>query len=176
MPRFFTRPQGRFFRVNDELRRMNRAMEAEQQVHGTYVQWWFLDRAKTVVDDIYDEGFVEGGKHYDGPRRIPVMSASAAQGQDDNPGDQGFMVWDNVTLRLSFDQARRAGLSGDLIRDRARHLHDRFVFRAAVYDVSDIQTSGHFDPATRDTTFHIVGRMLRPDELIDAPQFHAFSA
>lgn len=176
MPRYFTRPKGRFFRVNDELRRMDRAMEAEQQVHGTYVQWYFFDHEHTVMDDIYDEGFVSGGKRYDGPHRMPVMSASTAQGQDDNQGDQGFSTWDVVTLRLAFEQARRAGLSVDLVRDRERHLHDRFVYRDRVFDVTDIQSSGHFDPASRDTTFHVVGMQLRPDELVDSPDFASFSA
>lgn len=171
----FGRPAGRFFGVKDEQRRIDRDMELYQTTYGTVVAWYFLDRSQTVVDDIYDEGFVEGGKAFDGPHPIPVLAAVPTQGQDAED-DRGFATYDSVTLQLSFEQARRARLSGDLVRDRERHLHDRFVFRERVFDVKDIQMSGHFDPTNRDTVIRIVAEQVRPDELVDSAAFSHWSA
>lgn len=171
----FGRPGGRFFGTKDEYRRLDRDIELHQQVYGTDVEWWFLEHAGhgTVVDDIYDEGFVEGGKGFAGPARIPVLSAIAQQGNEQE-GDAGFASLDRVTLRMSYEQVRRAGLDLDLVANREQHLHDRFVFRGRVFDVEGIQSAGHFDPAARDVTLHVTGRQLRTDELYDSPVFQAY--
>lgn len=175
--RFFSRPRGRFFSTRDEQSRINRDMEAYQQVYGTEVDWYFIEHlgaGGTVVDDIYDEGFVEGGKDFHGPRRIPVLSAIVQQGQENLSEDSGFATFDRVVLRLSYEQARRAGLDLDLVANRESHLHDRFVFRRRVFDVERIQSSGHFQPEAQDTTVNIVGRQLRSDELYDSAVFQPY--
>lgn len=176
--RFFGRPRGRFFSTRDELERIGRDVELYQQAYGTEVDWWFLDEdhrdgTGTVTDDIYDEGFVESGKRYDGPRRIPVVSAVTVQGQE-NGGDAGFAVTDEVVLRLSYDQARRAGLDIDIVQNREQRLHDRFAFRGRIFDVEAIQSSGHFDAANRDTMLNVRGRQLRFDELYDSPDMQRY--
>jgi len=176
--RFFGRPRGRFFSTKDELERIDRGLELHQQVYGTEVDWWFLDEnfadgVGTTTDDIYDEGHIEGGKRFDGPRRIPVLSAVVQQGQEQG-GDGGFAVMDNIVLRLSYDQARRAGLDIDLVENREKHLHNRFAFRGRVFDVETIQSSGHFDASNRDTTLRISGRQLRFDELYDSPDMQRY--
>jgi hypothetical protein len=174
--RYFGRPRGRFFSVKDERRRIDRDMELYQQVHGTTVLWFFLDEHHSVQDDIYDEGFVSGGKVYDGPTTIPVLSAQSQQGQEASPGDTGFEVYDRVTLRISYEQARRAGLDPELTKYREGALHDRFVFRNRVFDVESVQTRGHFEQTAADTTVQVIGVQLRPDELVDSPSFARWSA
>lgn len=173
--RFFGRPRGRFFSTRDELRRINRDVELYQETYGTEVGWYFYQASETVQDDIYDEGSVAGGKRYDGPHRMPVISAVPAQGPE-NPDDQGFATWDHVTLRIGFEQARKAGLDPDLIANRESHLLDRFVFRNRVFDVDSIQTAGHFDASNRDTVLEVNATQLRPDELVDSPDFARWSA
>lgn len=172
--RFFGRPRGRFFVAKDEMRRMDRDIEQFQQVYGSVVQWFFFRPAESSFDDVYDEGDVTGGKVYDGPRPVPVLSVANAQGQSP-ADDQGFITFDHVTLRMAYEQARRAGLDTDLTRFRIAHLQDRFVWRNLVYKVDGIQTSGHFDPSNRDMTVFINATQLRPDELIDSPTFASFS-
>jgi hypothetical protein len=171
----YGRVAGRFFGTRDELRRLDRGLELYQQVHGTEVDWFFLEHPGhgTLLDDIYDEGFVESGKRFRGPRRIPVLSAVVTQGQEET-GDQGFITFDRVVLRLSYEQARKAGLDLDLVANREERLHDRFVFRRRVFDVESVQTAGHFEPSNRDVTLHVVGRQLRFDELYDSPDFREY--
>lgn len=172
----FGRPHGRFFSVRAEQRRLDRDLEQFQQVYGTEVDWYFLLAVGqgTVLNDVYDEGDVlGGGKAYDGPRRVPVLSAQTRQGQETSE-DQGFYTVDHVTLRLSFEQARRAGLEIDLIANREAHIHDRFVWRRRVFDVMGIQTAGHFDPTNRDVTIVVQGTQLRADELVDSPIFQPY--
>lgn len=173
----FGRPHGRFFSVRKEQRRIDRALDLYQGTYGTEVDWYFLVRGEggTVIDDTYDEGLVTGGKAFDGPHRIPVLSARALQGQE-GADDQGFAVFDHVTLKLSYEQARRAGLSIDLIERREEHLHDRFVWRKRVFDVLAIQTAGHFDPNNRDVTILVQATQLRDDELVDSPEFQEYYA
>lgn len=173
--RRFGRRRGRFFGVRDEQRRINRGLELYQSEYGTEVEWWFLHVEDTVIDDTYDEGDILGGKAFDGPHRMPVLAALTRQGQE-MADDQGFAVFDHVTLKLSYEQARRAGLSLNLINRREEHLHDRFVWRDRVYDVEAIQTSGHFDQTSRDMTILVQATQLRDDELIDSPEFQKYYA
>ncbi len=171
----FGRPHGRFFSVRKEELRLNHALEQYQGVYGTEVQWYFLLKqgAGTVVDDVYDEGSVIGGKAYDGPHRVPVMAAQVRQGQAESD-DQGMSTFDNVTLKLSYEQARRAGLDVNLINNRETHLHDRFVWRRRVFDVGSIQTAGHFDQNSTDMTILVQATQVRPDELVDSPIFQGY--
>jgi hypothetical protein len=171
----FGRPRGRFFSVRAEQRRMDRDLEQYQQVYGTEVAWYFLLAvgAGTIMNDIYDEGEVTGGKAYDGPHRVPVLAAQVRQGQDE-ADDQGLATWDQVTLKLSFEQARRAGLEVDLIANREQHIHDRFVWRRRVFDVTGIQTAGHFDQTSRDVTIVVNAVQVRSDEIIDSPIFQEY--
>lgn len=174
--RFFGRPRGRFFSTRDEYRRIDRDIELHQQVFGTEVDWYFLDHGdhgETLIDDIYDEGFVAAGKSFHGPTRIPVLSAVAAQG-DEQGNDDGFSTLDRVVLRLAYEQARRAGLDLDLVANREDRLHDRFVYRRRVFDVEGIQSSGGFDVTTRPTTILVTGRQLRTDELYDSSKFQQY--
>lgn len=171
----FGRPRGRFFRVKDEHERINRGMELFQSVHGTFVDWWFFEEPDhgTVLHDVYDEGLVEGGKHYRGPRRLPVMSVMHRQGEELND-DRGLATYDHITLRVSYDQARDAGLDLDLLANREDRLHDRIVWRGRVFDVESVQTAGDFDTAALPTTIHITATQLRDDELYDSPDFQPY--
>ncbi len=174
----FTRPEGRFFRTRDEYTRLDEGLQTHQQQVGTRVLWYFLEHPgggpdSTLVDDIYDEGLVTAGKAFHGPFHIPVLSVVTAQGQEQS-GDTGFATYDRAVLRLSYEQARRAGLDLDLAANREERLHDRFVWRRRVFDVEAIQTSGHFDPTDRDVTISVTGRQLRTDELYDSPQFQEY--
>ena len=171
--RFGSRPRGRFFSVRDEQRRIDRDMDTYQGVYGTEVLWFFLVPGTTVVDDVYDEGLVTGGKSYTRPLRVPVLSAQTSQANE-QADDEGFATYDRVQLRLSYDQARRSGLDNDLVRNREKHLLDRFVWRRRVYDVETITTAGHFDQGNTDMVLFVMGVQLRPDELVDAPAFAAY--
>lgn len=172
--RFFNRPRGRFFGVKDERRRIDAGMEDYQQVYGTEVLWFFLDVATTQVDDIYDEGFVGGGRSYIGPLRIPVLSAVPAQGEEE-AAEGGYASYDHMTLVMSYEQVRRAGLDRNLVQDRELRQLDRFVFRNRVFDVDAVQTSGHFEQASADTVLRVEATQLRPDELVDSAAFARWS-
>jgi hypothetical protein len=172
----FGRPRGRFFSTKDEHERLNRGMELFQNVHGTEVDWWFFEHigaTKTVVDDIYDEGLITGGKKYHGPRRIPVLSAMHRQGEELND-DRGMQTFDHVTLRVSYEQARRAGLDLDVLANREELLHDRFVLRGRVFDVESIQTAGQFDSPMTPTVMHVTATQVRDDELYDSKEFQRY--
>lgn len=172
--RFFGRPRGRFFGVRDEMRRMDRDMALYQSTYGSVVEWYFFSPSSTIVDDIYDEGDVVGGKDYDGPRKLPVMGVETGQGSE-SEDDQGFATYDRINVKLSWEQARKAGFDPDPTRFRQKHLLDRFVWRGLVFGVEQIQTSGHFDASNRDMTIYITGVQMRADELLDSVVFAKYS-
>jgi hypothetical protein len=167
----FGRRSGRYFPVKYEQARIDRDMELHQDVYGSVVFWFFYLEQQSTFDEIYDEGAVAGGKAYQTPPlRLPVIEAVPAQGQGSRD-DQGFSTYDTVRLRVSYEQARRAGFDPDLVGQREDRLQDRFVYRDRAFEVTDIQTSGHFDPQSTDMVFSVEGRQLRPDELVDSPAF-----
>lgn len=172
----FDRARGRFFSVRDERARMDRAMELQQEVFGTTILWYVFEHEGhgTVIDDIYDEGLVTGGKSYDSPLEVRVLGVNTAQGQETND-DQGLATYDHIRVVASYKTLRDAGVAIDLTANREGHLHDRIVWRRRVFDVEGIQTSGHFDPTNEDMTVLVTATQVRNDELFDSPVFQEYA-
>ena len=184
----FYRPRGRFFSDQDEVSQINRAMDGYQDAWGTHVDWWFFipvggqpgdtEDAGSVFDNLYDEGDIlnasgTGGKKYRPLFNVPVLSSSVVQG-DEQSTYGGMASYDVATLRMSYEQARKVGISSDLIATRDRDLFDRFVYRNKVYDVRSIRTAGHVSDLG-DLVVLVRGNEIRADELSDSSQFGRYA-
>lgn len=136
------------------------------------------DPESSVFDSLYDEGSQStdgnGGKKFRPLYNLPVLSAHDAQGAE-STDDQGLATYDRVILRLSFEQARRAGLSPGLIATRDEDLLDRFVYRSKVFDVRQITTQGHVS-SQDDLVVVVTGVEIRPDELEDSSVFSRYTS
>lgn len=169
--------RGRFFSPKYDLKRMDRDIELHQRTFGTVVQWYFYDPEASVYDDVYDEGQAApgGGRRWKGPTPVPVLSANRREGQKVIT-DDGMYVVDTIDLRLSYEQSRKVGLIPEMSQNQEQHYSDRFVYDNLVWGIRDISITGQFEPSGRDIMVRILGVRLRPDELVNDPDFAKWSA
>ena len=170
--------RGRFFPPKYETRRIDRDVELHQRAFGTTVQWYFFDVEDTVIDDLYDEGAdtaVTGGRRWKGPITVPVLSAVRQEGIK-VASDDGMYTLDTIDLRLSHEQARRVGLLPNMDQNTELHLRDRIVYDNRVFGLRNIQVTGQFEGSGHDVMVRILGVQLRPDELVNDPDFKKWSA
>lgn len=171
----FRRPAGRFFSTRYELERQDRDISIYQDVYGTEVQWWFYDRTNSETDDVYDEGAFFGGRRWDGPHRVPVLSAMHLQGPD-STDDGGQYNVDHIQLRVSYNQLQRIGFGPLPDQDTTTHYSDRFVYDNKVFTVDSISVRGQFEQTGRDVIVAITATQLRPDDLVNDVDFARYSA
>lgn len=168
----------RYFSPKFDRLRIDRDIEQHQRAFGTFVRWYFFDPINSTFDDVYDEGQDlpgTGGRRWRGPVDIPVISANRREGQK-TLSDDGQYVLDTIDLRMSYEQARRAGLLPEISRNNELHIRDRFIYDGIVWGIRDISVTGQFEPSGHETMVRILGVMLRPDELINDPDFALYSA
>ncbi len=181
--------RSRFFPPRFDARRMDRDIAQHQQAFGTIVDWYFYDPDTSVYDDVYDEGqdtgggyangygtgYAGGGRRWRGPIRIPVLSANRREGFK-VLSDDGQYSLDTIDLRLSYEQTRRVGLQPEISHNHEQHLRDRFVYDNRVFGVRDISVTGQFEPSGHDVVARVLGVQLRPDELVNDPDFVRWAA
>lgn len=183
----FERAVGRFFDDRAESERINTALDTFTAGWGTYIDWWaFVGNVvfgtvayepaaeRSVFNDLYDEGDVTpgSGKKYRRIPRVPVLSASVAQGEE-SANDLPESSFDTLTVRASNDQLRRTGVSSDLVTTRDTDVFDRIVYRNKVWDIRSIRIEGHISTLD-DFIVSITAVEMRDDELQDSPQFSRY--
>lgn len=169
--------RGRYFPPKFETRRMDRDIEKHQQAFGTVVGWYIYDPDTSRYDDVYDEGqdSGDGGRRWKGPLNIPVVSANRREGMRITT-DDGMYILDTIDLRLSYEQSRRVGLVPEISHNHERHYKDRFIYDNLVWGIRDISVTGQFEASGHDTMVRVQGVQLRADELVNDPDFRAWSA
>lgn len=155
---------------------MDRDIEQHQRAFGQVLDWYFYDPDTSTFDDVYDEGQDKGGggRRWKGPVPIPVVSANRREGQK-SLSDDGRYVVDTIDIRMSYEQARRAGLSPEIALNTEHHINDRFVYDNRVWGIRDISVSGQFELSGHDTMVRILGVQLRPDELVNDQDFRRWA-
>lgn len=137
---------------------------------GDEVDWYVFQSALSGVNDIYDEG--DGvGKVYDGPHKIPVLHATHLEGGQD-PGTDGFYFNDDLHITASFDQLSRSGLR-NMDQSHQSYLKDRIVYDGKVFAIQKIEVLGQIQQ--RDIIVGIDATQVKPDELVNDPQFAAWA-
>jgi hypothetical protein len=169
--------RSRFFSPKYDSRRIDRDIEQHQRAFGTYIEWYFFDPVNSTFDDVYGEGqdLAGTGRRWRGPVPIPVLSANRREGQKSTT-DDGQYVLDTIDVRMSYEQARRAGLLPEMSHNNELHVRDRFVYDNIVWGIRDISVTGQFEPSGHDTMMRVLGVMLRPDEMVNDPDFSRYSA
>lgn len=169
--------RGRFFPPKYDLTRQDRDLTQHQRTFGQEVQWYFYDPETSVYDDVYGEGegSGSGGRRWKGPIPIPVLSAVRQEGFK-VISDDGKYVLDSLDLRLSYEQVRRVGLAPDLDQSTETHQNDRIVYDNRVFGIRNIQITGQFEQAGRDVMARVLCVQVRPDELVNDPDFKQWSA
>jgi len=156
------------FALDDELRSVYQGIKADAQApEGQFVDWFPFDTSSSTKDNLYDVSpSTTGGRRWKTPYRIPVVRASITQG--DFYGDQrGFYVSDNMTLTINADEIYRT--MPDLFVSVDDHFKDRFIYRSEVFTVGRVWPKGHLQGLF--TTVTVEAVQVKPDELINDPQF-----
>ncbi len=170
--------RGRFFPPKYDMRRQDRDIELHQRAFGMVVQWYFFNVEDSVIDDLYDEGAdtpVTGGRRWRGPLPVPVLSAVRQEGFK-STSDDGMYTLDTIDIRLSHEQARRVGLLPNMDQNTELHLRDRVVYDNRVFGLRNIQVTGQAESSGHDVMVRILGVQVRPDELVNDPDFKDWSA
>jgi len=152
-----------------EIHRGLRGHQASQV--GDQVDYYRFDFANSQMDDLYDEG-AGLGKVYHPPVVLPCLHVTHDEG-DNQDTDTGFYFNDNLYITAAFDQVYRTGLTLMDI-EHQRFLKDRLVYDGRVFRVTQIHILGQIQ--TRDIVVSIEATQVKPDEMVNDPQFGAYTA
>jgi hypothetical protein len=154
-----------------ETNEINHALRGHQNAQvGDSVEYFRIDRASSEMDDVYDEGWGVG-KKYRPAVNLPALHVTHDEGEHQTT-DSGFYFNDNIYVTASFDQVMRTGLTLQDIEHES-YLKDRLIYDRRVFRVTQIHVLGQI--RTRDVIVSIEGTMVKPDELVNDPQFAEYA-
>lgn len=162
--------RGRFNTDTWESREIMQALRGYQstQVYDE-VEYYRFSHRLSEMGDIYDEG-VGVGKVYRPPVVVPVLHVNHEEGPNEDT-DAGFYFNDDLYIQASFDQLYRTGLVFQDIRTN-KYLKDRIVYDTRVFRVTNMSILGQV--RERDIIVAIQATQVKPDELVNDPQFADF--
>lgn len=162
--------RGRFNTDTWEVREVNHALRGYQntQVYDE-VDYYRFSHRLSVTDDIYDEGS-GAGKVYRPPVTVPTLHVGHEEGPNENT-DEGFYYNDDLYVTASFDQLFRTGMVFEDIHTQ-KYLKDRIVYDTRVFRVTNMSVLGQV--RQRDIIVAITATQVKPDELVNDPQFADF--
>lgn len=162
--------RGRFNTDTWETKEINGALRGYQstQVYDE-VEYYRFSHRLSEMGDIYDEG-VGVGKVFRLPVTVPVLHVNHEEGVNENT-DEGFYFNDDLYVTASFDQLYRTGLVFQDIHTQ-KYLKDRIVYDTRVFRVTNMSILGQV--RERDVIVAIRATQVKPDELVNDPQFQDF--
>lgn len=145
-----------------------RAFESEQVYDE--INYFRFVYSQSSINPIFREAQGEAGKVYRPPVIIPTLHVNHDEGGNQNTPD-GFYFNDVIYVTCEFDQLYRTGLVFQDIRTN-KYLKDRFIYDTRVFRVTNMDIEGQI--RERDMIVQITGTAVKPDELVDDPQFAGF--
>ena len=160
------------FNADFETNQINGGLRGYQNTQaGDQIDYYRFSHVLSEMNDVYDEG--DGaGKVYRPPVTVPVLHVNHNEGPNEDL-DTGFYFNDDLYITASFDQLFRTGLVFQDIRTN-KYLKDRIVYDTRVFRVTDMNIVGQIDE--RDIIVGIQASQVKPDELVNDPQFADFLA
>lgn len=159
------------FNPDSETERIFAGMAGWRDVNGDWIYYFRYNTNASQMDDVYDEA-VGVGRVYNGPIRVPAIHVVHVQGANEY-GDMGFYYNDQLVATVSFDQLSGVGLTyADVTA--GQYLKDRMLYNDQIYRIEQISSKGKIQE--RSVIVSITATQMKPDELIDDPQFRQWSA
>jgi hypothetical protein len=140
-----------------------------RDVSGDWLDYYRLDVAATLIDPIYDEAI--GGRVYNPPVRLPVLHVTHIEGENENT-DTGFYYNDTLNASIAFDQFTGVGMSHADIQT-GNYLNDRVYYDQKIFRITQLAIRGQIQE--RDIIVGLDATQMKPDELVDDPQFRQWS-
>lgn len=155
--------------ADQETDRMFKGMRGWRDVSGDWLDYYRLDVAATLIDPIYDEAI--GGRVYKPPVRLPVLHVTHIEGENENT-DTGFYYNDTLNASIAFDQFTGVGMNHADIQT-GNYLNDRVYYDQKIFRVTMLAIRGQIQE--RDIIVGLDATQMKPDELVDDPQFNQWS-
>jgi hypothetical protein len=160
---------GRFdadFETN-EIYETLRGYEGEWGDKVTYYRFW---REESRTDDIWGEPGGSGRSFHE-PVEIPVLHATHVEGSIETR-PEGAYYNDSLYVTASYDVLSDLGFN-DIDIQHYGYQRDRIVYDWRVFQVTRIQVTGQI--ARRDMVVAFEGSQIKPDEMVNDPQFREFA-
>ncbi len=158
------------FNSDFETNRIFTAMEGWRRSYGDVLRYYRYDSAASQMDPVYDEA-VGVGRQYLAPIAVPAQHVTHVQGANEYC-QTGMYYNDTLTGYVSFAAFTGVGLSYSDI-ETGNYLDDRVVYDRKIFRVVQLITQGQIQQ--RDILIMLQAQQLKPDELVDDPEFANWS-
>lgn len=169
MSRADRKAHGRF-RADAETKRILDGMENWRNAFGDYVDYFHLNYGASEFDEVYEEA-INAGRVYYPPVQLPCMHVTHIRGGD-TYGETGGYYEDSLSATVMYRQFSESGLPFADI-ETGDYEYDRIVYDHKVFRVISLQVRGQIQQ--RDTVVAIDAQQLKPDMLVDDPQFAMYA-
>lgn len=159
------------FNSDYETNRVFDAMQGWQRSYGDVLRYYRFDAAASQMDSVYDEA-VGAGRQYKPPIAVPCQHVVHVQGENEY-GEYGMYYNDTLTAFISFFSFTGVGLTYSDI-ETGNYLNDRVMYDRKIFRVVQLRTQGQIQE--RDILITLTGSQLKPDELVDDPEFAAWAS
>jgi hypothetical protein len=154
------------FNSDFETDRIFTAMEGWRRSYGDVIRYYRYDASASQMDPVYDEA-VGTGRAYFAPIAVPCQHVEHAQGANEY-GEYGMYYNDSLTAFVSFTAFTGVGLTYSDI-ETGNYLDDRVLYDRKVFRITQLMTQGQIQQ--RDILVLLRGSQMKPDELVDDPEF-----
>jgi hypothetical protein len=146
-------------------------LEGWRTVYGDTLRYYKFDEANSETDPVYDEASVTGGRTYFPPITVPCLHVVAIQGENEY-GEYGLYYNDSIDATISFAAFTGAGLRMADV-EAGTYMNDRVLYNHKIFRITQLLSRGKIQERSVIIALH--GSQMKPDELIDDPQFAQWS-
>lgn len=159
------------FNADFETNRIFTAMEGWRKSYGDVIRYYRFNKNASQTDPVYDEAAGSGRQYYP-PIAVPCQHVTHMQGENEY-GEYGMYYNDSLTATISFAAFTGVGLTYADI-ETGNYLDDRVNYDRKIFRVVQLTTRGQIQQ--RDILIYMRCTQLKPDELVDDPQFAWWSS
>lgn len=158
------------FDADYETLSMQEGMEGYRSVYGDYLWYFRFNDEASEMDPVYDEA-AGNGRVYSEPLKLDAMHVVHVDGENEY-GEYGMYHNDTVSATISYNDFVLSGLTFADIQN-GNYLDDRVLYDRKIFRVTQLLVRGQIQQ--RDTIVALRGSQMKPDELVDDPQFAEWS-
>jgi len=138
---------------------------------GTQALWWVYDPTTTTVDPTYDVGYMDYGKSWRGPYKLPIVRAIWGQGAIPQ-SERGFYSADTLHLTVLGRDIEK--IDNNVLNNPDIESRGRILWKNQIYRPQGIQQRGII--GERYTLVVIDCMQVMPDEMVNDHQFLAYAS
>jgi hypothetical protein len=145
-------------------------MEGWRDTTGDFLRYFRYDSGASQIDPVYDEATGTGRVYY--PLIVvPCQHVIHVEGENEY-GEYGMYYNDSLAATISFAAFTGVGLHlADI--ETGNYLDDRVLYDRKIFRVVQLLVRGQIQQ--RDIIIALQATQLKPDELVDDPQFAEWS-